>query len=735
MIFADYPGHIVASVLLVIAAGIVFIAFRSSELTKEKYKFLRIFLIALRLLTIVILILILWNPSRSELIDIVSKNNVLVFFDTSESMSVNDIAGKSRLDNALKIFDEKLHSHDNQSPEYKILGFDNDVYHSGSTQLLRRWGNHTNIQNIITTLVKYDKTKNEGVQSTAYDNTKGAIIFSDGHADDQISSTYSPLMREDFPIVIIGVGSRNTGTDVEIKTVKAPIKAMIDSIYNVEIAAAANNFSDGSVTIELLKDNLVIDSARISTESGVPSTEYSEHSTIQTVQFTVSADVLGTHNITARVKEIQNEVNTANNVQSTFVNVVENEELNVLYYSQAAEFNVGKIRQVLSLDPRIHLDFCLDAIKTVEHSTTIKKVLDYARLPETQEQFNKYDIIILGNFCIDALSEQQITGLYNFVTQRGGGLIILPGREDYGPGGWKNPKAKLLLPVILNSTEPKLWPPDPEQIELTVEGNYEIILPEEDIPSFDYTVSAYYNIDKIKPTSSAPAASGNNPLIIIQRIGRGKVCLLNISKLFSWYREDKNGGWLYSLMSQLTSYLGQSPGKSAGVELFAERQDSDDNRVKFTAYVRDKAYSPVSQANVLLNYNNQIHSMQPSGSGYYVTEIDNMQTDRIVASAQAEFGGVFLGEKAIAVNLPSRKTEMSDTQFNERFLQNLAKQLNGKYIYSDDVDNELLQSFDAQTQIGQTTRVISIWPNWFLWGLICLLLSIEWFIRRAKGLV
>lgn len=728
MIFADYPGHIVALVLLVIAAGIVFWAFRSSELQKEKYKFLRVFLIALRFLIIVILILILWNPSRTELVDTVSKNNVLVFFDTSESMSVKENAGKTRLDNALKIFDEKLHSHSNQEPEYKILGFDNDVYHSGSTQLLRRWGNHTNIQNILTTLAKYDKTKNEGVHSTPYDNTKGAIIFTDGHADDQRTSIYSPLVRGEFPIVIVGVGSKNIGTDVEIKTVKAPIKAMIDSIYNVEIVATANNLSDGSVTIELLKDNLVIDSAQISTESGV-------QSTTQTVQFTVSADVLGTHNITARVKEIQNEVNIANNVQSTFVDVVENEELNVLYYSQAAEFNVGKIRQVLSFDPRIHLDFCLDAIKTVEHSTTIKKVLDYARLPETQEQFNKYDIIILGNFCIDALSEQQINGLYNFVTQRGGGLIMLPGREDYGPGGWKNPKAKLLLPVIFNSNESKLWPPDPEQVELTVEGNYEIILPEEDIPYFDFAASAFYNIEKAKPTSNTLAASGENPLIIIQRIGRGKVCLLNISKLFSWYREDKNGGWLYSLMSQLTSYLGQSPGKSAGLELFAERQILDENKVKFTAYVRDKAYSPVSQANVLLNINDQIYAMSPSGSGYYTTEIDNMQTDRIDASAQAEFGGEFLGEKAIAVNLPSRKTEMSDTLFNEPFLQNMAKQLNGTYIYSDDVDNELVKSFDAQTQVGQTTRIISIWPNWILWGLICLLLSIEWFIRRAKGLV
>ena len=127
--------------------------------------------------------------------------------------------------------------------------------------------------------------------------------------------------------------------------------------------------------------------------------------------------------------------------------------------------------------------------------------------------------------------------------------------------------------------------------------------------------------------------------------------------------------------------------------------------------------------------------MEPTGSGYYAAEIDNVQTDRIVATAQAETGGVFLGEKSVAVNLPDRKNEMSDTKFNEQFLQALAKQLKGTYIYADDVTNETARLFDAQTQTGHTTQITSIWPNWLLWGILCALLSFEWFIRRAKGLV
>jgi hypothetical protein len=734
MIFAQYPGHFAAIAVLIITAGILLLAFRSGELKKEKFKLLRVLLLGLKFAVIVILILILWNPSRSEIVETFSRNNVLVLFDTSQSMSVVENSGKTRLDTALKIFDEEFGSVDTERPEFSILGFDNNVYHSGSTQLLRRWGNHTNMRGVLTTIGRQDNTW------TAQDNvtsnisrTKGAVIFTDGQADDQRVETYQPLLKSDFPVIIVGVGSRENVSDVEIKKINAPIRALIDSIYEIEVVAAAHNLNEESVTIELLKDDIVIDSAKVPAAEFAKKDDSENHDV--TVKFNAGANTLGSHNIAARIKVIANESNQANNIQSTFVDVVDNDKLKVLFYTQAAEFNAGKLRQALSLDPRIDLDFCMDAIRFAGQASQVIKQLNYARFPKSQEEFNKYDIIILESFYIDALASSQIDALYNFVVQRGGGLIILPGRYEYNPAGWKNPKAKLLLPIIFDTNEPRLWPPERQQIDLTTEGSYTIDLAPSQIPEYGFIVSPFYNIEKVKPASSVLASSGDKPLIILHRVGRGKVCMLNISRLFAWYREDKKGGWLYSLMSDLTSYLGQTRGSSSGIELFAERKNTADNKLRFTAYVRDNNFSPVEQANVLLTFNDQVFAMEPSGSGYYVAEIDDVQTDRIVACAQAEIGGVFLGEKPIALNLPYRKTEMSDTKFNEQFLETLAKQLNAEYVYADDVDSDIINRFDARTQAGHTRQITSIWPNWMLWGLLCLILSLEWFVRRAKGLV
>ena len=415
--------------------------------------------------------------------------------------------------------------------------------------------------------------------------------------------------------------------------------------------------------------------------------------------------------------------------------MAESDEIKVLFYTQAANFNVGKVREVLSLDSRIQLDLGFDAIKTIGLSVAATKKLNYIRLPANREEFNKYDIIILGDCLLDNMTNEQINGLYDFVVKRGGGLIFLPGRGEYGPADWKNPMIKPLMPVIFDKENPKFWPPKPNQIELTLEGENGGIIDFSNVSEFDAQVSAFYNIASVKPAASTLATSKGSPLISLHRIGRGKVCLLNISQLFLLYREDLRGGPLYKIISGLISYLSSSSCPSSGIELFVERSGDRQDKIKYSAFVCDSSFSPVEQANVLLNVKDNVLSMNPTGKGYYTAEVDEKQTDTIIATVQAEIGGVFLGEKSIAVNLPPRKNEMTDTEFNEHFLQDLAQQTNALYIHEDKIDRDIVKIFDAHTYMGQSKRITSSWPRWPLLITLCFILFLEWFLRRAKGLV
>ncbi len=127
--------------------------------------------------------------------------------------------------------------------------------------------------------------------------------------------------------------------------------------------------------------------------------------------------------------------------------------------------------------------------------------------------------------------------------------------------------------------------------------------------------------------------------------------------------------------------------------------------------------------------------MNQASPGYYAAEVENAADQSIVATAQAEINGTFLGEKTIAVNLPPVRTEMAEAELDEEFLAALAKKLNGRYVHVDDLTKDAAQMFQAQVQIGSQIRMTSVWPTWALLLPLCLLLSISWYLRRAIGLV
>ena len=146
------------------------------------------------------------------------------------------------------------------------------------------------------------------------------------------------MVRGDFPIVIVGIGPREHRADVAIESFKTPARAAVGSVYNVEVVVTATGQGQKPVVIELLKDDQVIDSKQV--EAGLFSQQGLKDKNEVTVEFSVGADNLGSHRLMARVRAVAQEVNPANNVRVAMVDVIEPEELKVLFYTQAANFNV-----------------------------------------------------------------------------------------------------------------------------------------------------------------------------------------------------------------------------------------------------------------------------------------------------------------------------------------------------------------------------------------------------------
>ena len=492
MIFADYPGHLVATLLLGTLAALMVVLFRARHIANAG--FWKWILAAIQYIAIAIILIILWNPSRVQTVMSQTRNSVLVFFDTSESMSVVE-GSDSRLEKAVAVFQKEFGTADGEGPEYKLYGFDRNCYYTGTVRSLRQWGEKTNLHAVTTTLNKQSFLS--GADKSTSDNdgggkVAGAVIFTDGQADDKNANAYLPVSDTDVPIFVVGVGSELAGRDVAVTSIEAPARVATDTDYSVRVGVSAANLTKEPVLVELCRDDEVIESKTLPAQA---------FSSTARAEFVMTAETLGTYTISARVSIPAEELNTANNKRATLVQVVESSRLKVLFYSQVADLNVGKIRQALSRDENVELSFGLDAIINPALSNKAFESCGHVKLPKDKAGFYEYDVIILGPCMVDNLSDAQLQAVYSFVVERGGGLIILPGKEQFSPAAWRKGKMELLMPVFFGHAEQIQGAGLKGDLTLTYEGEDSGIVAGESLSDLDLTTMPFYVDIKKKPAA------------------------------------------------------------------------------------------------------------------------------------------------------------------------------------------------------------------------------------------
>ena len=150
--------------------------------------------------------------------------------------------------------------------------------------------------------------------------------------------------------------------------------------------------------------------------------------------------------------------------------------------------------------------------------------------------------------------------------------------------------------------------------------------------------------------------------------------------------------------------------------------------------MRDRRQRLIDEANLLLKTNGQVLAMTHVGPGRYTAEVPDCASESVLARLEAELEGQFLGEKVAAFDLPLPRTEMDDPRADKAFLRDLALRVGGRYADAERLDIHLAETFDIFRTARKATHLDSVWHTWWLFGLICLLLTISWFWRRALGL-
>ena len=375
--------------------------------------------------------------------------------------------------------------------------------------------------------------------------------------------------------------------------------------------------------------------------------------------------------------------------------------------------------------------------------------------PKTADELYRYHAIIVDDIEAGFFTQDQLTLLRNFVSQRGGGLLMLGGPDSFAEGKYDRTPVGELLPVYLNRDEASSLPVEQEnRLVLTREGwlqpwvrtrktEDEERLRLAGMPAFQTLSKA----SGIKPgavvlSEVSDIAGNTSPALVAQRFGKGRVAAMMIGDLWRWglKREDLAESDLDKSWRQTVRWLvADVPSR---VEIDARpKYDSASPAIDLTVRVRDPEYRPLDNAKATLKIalpggESLTLDAEPDGQEagtYHATYVPKQPgAYRVVASATAPDGSALDDRQAGWASQPAAD-EFARLAPDREFLKTLAAKTKGEVIESANLPAFVagLSSRDAPITEPWTSP---LWhhPLYFLAAIACL--TAEWGLRRVNGL-
>lgn len=401
--------------------------------------------------------------------------------------------------------------------------------------------------------------------------------------------------------------------------------------------------------------------------------------------------------------------------------------------------------------------------------------------PGTPEDLFGYHAVILDDLEAAFFTTEQASLLQRFVSERGGGLLMLGGAESFREGGYHRNPIGDMLPVYLDRPAEEA-PEGPLRFDLAREGWLETWARVRDneasqrqsldsMPEF----LVANRVRAAKPGASVIATARDNqnrvtPALVIQRFGRGRTAAFTLGDLWRWgLREANAHADLDRLWRQTLRWLvTDTPEK---VEVAIEPVPADPaGAVTLEVRVRDTAFKPLDNATISLEIEPVLFaspgdpptpaatSSPPNPSGTNPPPSRVPDVFRLRAEPSASEAGVYLATfiprqpggyraRAVVTNAAGLEhgradagwsTDLAAEEFrslvpNLPLLEAIARTTGGEVIRPEGLDDLVRRLPTRQAPVMEAwARPLWHTPWMFALALVCLLS--EWGLRRWKGL-
>ena len=631
------------------------------------------------------------------------------------------------------------------------------------------------------------------------DKLAGILLVSDGrhNATGDLGTVARELANRQTPVSAVVVGSSKAPVDAAIVSLESPSTLFVEDQLKVRARVKVTGMKNRDVwlvmshgeekpieqKIEIKEDEF----AGIVELYDVPKTEGFQRYSVQ----------IETRDGDAGPKDTF----ANNNVRDVTVAVTD-ERTQVLIIEDRPRWEFRYLRNLLvSRDKTVRLQTVLlapDRLASVKERlivpasvTRLDGEYEATSLPANEQEWMKFDVIVLGDVSAQQLTPDGIRIIHDFVSKRGGTLIVIAGPRHL-PHQFVDTALQALFPVTFEATTETMVKASDESFRWTLSqaGRRHAVMRQAETPDENNriwgelpdlywrypisgakpgaTVLAYASSKQIETELLAPAEESSeqaaqrrkrrealerqNALLATHSYGAGRVMMITSDR--TWRLRYRVGDtYHHRFWGQILRWAesGKLQAGTSKVRLGTDRiLYSYGESITVKAKITDAKLEPIidEKAQLKIFQDQKLVLTKPlepvpDSAGMYQLELDQLPgegTFRLVlesprAAEVLAVDGEEAVETAITVLSPQLNSkELLEPTADREALAYLTH-LSGGNVVEADQAADVLDFFGTGTRRYTEQTRQTLWDAWPLLAVMVLLLTIEWVIRKRGGLI
>ncbi len=741
--FRPYWSWYVTLVLALGAAAVSYLLYRRAAGLLPPA--VRLALATLRTLGFLVLLVIFLQPVLILHSVIPQKSFLAVAYDVSKSMEVHDGAeGQSRLDiekYLLRPAGNPLLDQLGRKFVMRFFRFSGSAERAGGFEDQPRHGNITDLERTLGQIV--------GELGTA--PISGIVLITDG-ADNHSSNLpaeAAQLRARNIPVYPVGIGSPDFSRDVEVLRTTVPRKVLKDTMIEADVSVRATGYSGRRAKLLVMDRTRTLQSQEI---------QLGSDGEVKTYKVNFSSDTAGPKEFTFRVEPLPDEIIVENNDQTVLIRV-EDDQPQILYTEGEPRWIYAFLRRATLEDKNLRLVTLLRQAdgkflrQGIDSAATLER-----GFPTDKAELFRYKALILGSVEASFFTFDQLRMISDFVSQRGGGFLMMGGKNAFAQGGYINTPLEDLLPVSLRTGAGNAG--KGEFLDLEFKARLTSYGAEHPVTRLSASEAenrkrweAAPALVGLNPTTgpkagatvlaqgTVPDLQGKSPVILaFQRFGRGKSMALTTGSTWRWkmgldHRDNFHEVFWKQMLRWLVSDVPDP------VDVLSEKHSySLDEPVVIHAEVRDPTFMPLNNAQVTAQVkapSGETASLQMSWDvdkdGQYTSTFSPHEEGIYEVTAEALQGTKSLGTAKASFRIADSLEEFHNAALNAGLLKRLAAETGGRYYTASDA-RTLPEDISYVDNGVSRLEEKELWDMPFLFLLLVASVSAEWIFRKRKGL-